>query len=92
MAGMDYTRTGGKPYRDTYMAVLALRSLLSGYWADDRLTAPEGVDVDEVMRQVDRHLFAAEELLRPETGNVETPPPAHDNGHPLTNEEVADAP
>lgn len=72
LSAMDYTRAGGTPHRDTYMTVLALRSLLSGYCADNRLTAPAGIDLADVMRQVDGHLLAAEELLRPASGNVET--------------------
>lgn len=59
-------------WKDTYMDVLALRARLNGHWADQQLTAPDGSDIDAIMREVDRHLLAVETLLRPESGNVTT--------------------
>ncbi|MGN2640586.1 hypothetical protein ACTD5D_31340 [Nocardia takedensis] len=54
------------------MSVQTLSEQLAAYWADNRLIAPDGVDIDELMTQVDLHLFAAESLPRPEFGRVQT--------------------
>lgn len=70
--GMENATPAEKPYQDTYLSVQTLSEQLAAYWADNRLIAPDGVDIDELMTQVDLHLFAAESLPRPEFGRVQT--------------------
>ncbi|WP_331757707.1 hypothetical protein [Nocardia sp. NBC_01388] len=55
---------------DVYRRVLALRTELWQLTDNAHLDVPEGVDLAEVMREVDHHLHLAEGLLRTPTGAI----------------------
>ncbi|MEV6768137.1 hypothetical protein AB0N05_05830 [Nocardia sp. NPDC051030] len=59
-----------KSQTDVSQRIQSLRIELWQLIADDRLIAPEGIDVADVIGRVDKYLDSAEGLLRTEFGHI----------------------